>query len=60
MMQQVVDPMLAQRLRCEKLAEYLWPAEQSSLEEMGPRLLLEHLLLAELEGNMVESVRTSA
>jgi len=35
---------VAQVLRCEKLATYLWPEEKLSVEEISRRLLLEHLL----------------
>jgi len=45
----VVSLTVAQALRCEKLAEYLWPASR--------RLLLEHFLWAESKRNLVESVR---
>jgi len=40
---------VAQALRCEKLATYLWPEEKLSVEEISRRLLLEHLLWAESE-----------
>ena len=35
----------------------LWPGEKLTVEEIGRRRLLEHLLLAESERGMVESVR---
>jgi hypothetical protein len=47
----------AQALRVEKLGEYLWPTENLDIGEIGRRLLLEHLLWAESERNMAESVR---
>ena len=47
----------AQALRCEKLGECLWPTEKLSVEEISRRLLLEYLLWAESEHNLVESVR---
>lgn len=43
-------------LRCEKLATYLWPQEKLSVEEISRRLLLEHLLSAESERNLIKSV----
>jgi len=45
-----------QALRCEKLAGYLWPEEKLSVEEISRRLLLEHLLWAESERNLIQSV----
>jgi hypothetical protein len=45
-----------QALRCEKLATYLWPEERLDVGEISRRLLLEHLLWAESERNLVESV----
>jgi hypothetical protein len=50
----------AQALRCERLATYLWPEERLSVEEISRRLLLEHLLWAESERNLVESVWISS
>jgi hypothetical protein len=50
---------VAQALRCEKLATYLWPQEKLSVEEISRRLLLEHLLWAESERDLVERVRIS-
>ena len=47
----------AQALRCEKLGEHLWPTRKLRVEEISRRLLLEHLLWAESEPNMVETVR---
>jgi hypothetical protein len=47
---------VAQAERCEKLATYLWPEEKLSVEEISRRLLLEHLLWAESERNLIESV----
>jgi hypothetical protein len=47
---------VAQALRCEKLGTYLWPEERLSVGEISRRLLLEHLLWAESERNLVESV----
>jgi hypothetical protein len=50
---------VAQALRCEKLATYLWPEEKLSVEEISRRLLLEHLLWAESERNLIQSVWVS-
>jgi hypothetical protein len=47
----------AQALRVEKLGECLWPTEKLDIGEISRRLLLEHLLWAESERNMAESVR---
>ncbi len=47
---------VAQALRCEKLATYLWPQEKLSVEEISRRVLLRHLLWAESERNLVERV----
>jgi hypothetical protein len=47
---------VAQALRCEKLATYLWPQEKLSVEEISRRVLLGHLLWAESERNLVERV----
>ena len=55
----VVRLTVAQALGCEKLGECLWPGEELSAEEISRRLLLEHLLWAESERGMVESVRTN-
>lgn len=52
----VVRLTTAQALRCEKLATYLWPQEKLSVEEISRRLLLEHLLSAESERNLIKSV----
>ena len=49
----------AQALRCEKLATNLWPEERLSVGEISPRLLLEHLLWAESQRNLVERVWVS-
>jgi hypothetical protein len=46
----------AQALRCEKLATYLWPTEKLEVSEISRRLLLEHLLWAESERNLIKSV----
>ena len=43
--------------RCEKLGQCLWPTEKLGVDEVARRLLLEHLLWAESERNLVESVR---
>jgi hypothetical protein len=48
---------VAQALRCEKLASYLWPQEKLNVEEISRRLLLEHLLWAESEHNLTEQVK---
>jgi hypothetical protein len=48
---------VAQALRCEKLASYLWPEEKLTVGEISRRLLLEHLLWQESERNLIESVR---
>jgi len=53
----VVRLTVAQTLRCEKLATYLWPQERLSVGEISRRLLLEPLLCAESERNLIESVR---
>jgi hypothetical protein len=50
---------VAQALRCEKLGTYLWPEERLSVEEISRCLLLEHLLWAESERNLVEAVWVS-
>ena len=47
----------AQALQVEKLGESLWPTEKLDIGEISRRLLLEHLLWAESERNMAESVR---
>ena len=47
----------AQALQVEKLGECLWPTEELDIGEISGRLLLEHLLWAESELNMAESVR---
>jgi hypothetical protein len=39
------------------MGECLWPTEKLDIGEISRRLLLEHLLWAESERNMVESVR---
>jgi len=49
---------VAQALRCEKLATS-WPEEKLSVEEISRRLLLEHLLWAESERNLIQSVWVS-
>jgi hypothetical protein len=56
--QVVVRLTTAQVLRAERLGQCLWPTEKLDVGEIGRRLLLEHLLWAESERNMVESVRT--
>jgi hypothetical protein len=53
----VVRLTMAQALRCEKLATYLWPQEKLDVGEISRRLLLEHLLWQESERNLIESVR---
>jgi hypothetical protein len=53
----VVRLTVEQALRCEKLGSYLWPQEKLSVEEISRRLLLEHLLWAESEHNLVEQVK---
>ena len=55
--QVAVDLKAAQALRCEKPGECLWPTAKLSVEKISRRLLLEHLLWAETERGMVESVR---
>lgn len=52
----VVRVTLAQALRMERIGECLWPTEKLSVGEISRRLLLEHLLWAESERNLVESV----
>ena len=47
---------VAQCLRLERMGECLWPTEKLSVGEISRRLLLEHLLWAESERNLVESV----
>ena len=47
----------AQALRMERMGECLWPTEKLDIGEISRRLLLEHLLWAESERNMAESVR---
>jgi hypothetical protein len=51
---------VAQALRCEKLATYLWTQEKLDVGEIIRRLLLEHLLWQESERNLIESVRIFA
>jgi len=53
----VVRLTVAQALRCEKLGTYLWPQEKLSVEEISWRLLLDHLLWAESERKLIESVK---
>jgi hypothetical protein len=48
----------AQALRVERLAGCLWPTEKLDVGEISRRLLLEHLLWAESEHNLAETVRT--
>ena len=55
--QVMVRPKSAQVLQVEKLGECLWPTEKLDIGEISRRLLLEHLLWAESERNMAESVR---
>jgi hypothetical protein len=47
----------AQALRVERLAGCLWPNEKLNVEEISRLLLPEHLLWAESERNLVETVR---
>ena len=55
--QVMVRPKSAQAPQVEKLGECLWPTEKLDIGEISRRLLLEHLLWAESERNMAESVR---
>ena len=55
--QVMVRPKSAQALQVEKLGECLRPTEKLDIGEISRRLLLEHLLWAESERNMAESVR---
>ena len=54
--QVVVRLTVAQSLRYEKLGECLWPGEKLSVDQISRRRL-EHLLWAESERGMVESLR---
>jgi hypothetical protein len=47
----------AQILRIERMGARLWPTEKLSAAEISRRLLLEHLLWAESERNMVDTLR---
>jgi hypothetical protein len=47
----------AQALRMERIGECSWPTEKLSVREISRRLLLEHLLWAKSERNMVDTVR---
>jgi hypothetical protein len=49
----VVRLKAAQGLRLERMGECLWPSEKLGIGEISRRLLLERLLRAESERNMV-------
>jgi hypothetical protein len=53
--QVVVRLTMHQALRMERMGECLWPTEKLTVAEISRRLLLEHLLWAESERNLVES-----
>jgi hypothetical protein len=51
----VVRLKAAHGLRLERMGECLWPSEKLGIGEISRRLLLERLLWAESERNMVQS-----